>query len=291
TTPTQTTTEPRPRTEWTVEVVEVTDGETMDVRYPNGSIETIRLLGVDTPETSVSQVSPAEWETIPDTVEGRDWLVKWGDRASRFAEDRLAGEEIHIETDPKADRRGYYGRLLVYAFQSESSEISFNERLLTNGYARYYDSTFTEQDTYQQLESSAQSASTGVWGYTAPTTTESSTDGTSPGELVVWDVHADADGNDHDNLNDEYIVFKNTGGSPLDMGGWRISDNAGHSYTVPSDFELGADETVTIYTGSGSDSGSELYWGSSSAVWNNGGDTIVVEDADGKTVVDYSYSG
>ena len=34
----------------TVAIVEVVDGDTMDVRYRNGTTDTVRLLGVDTPE-------------------------------------------------------------------------------------------------------------------------------------------------------------------------------------------------------------------------------------------------
>src|SRR6056297_1742341 len=34
----------------TVTVVEVVDGDTMDVRFENGTVERVRLLGVDTPE-------------------------------------------------------------------------------------------------------------------------------------------------------------------------------------------------------------------------------------------------
>ena len=62
-------------TEWTVTVESVTDGDTMEVRFADGTVETVRLLGVDTPESTVTQVSPDEWESIPDTVEGRDWLA------------------------------------------------------------------------------------------------------------------------------------------------------------------------------------------------------------------------
>ncbi len=37
------------------------------------------------------------------------------------------------------------------------------------------------------------------------------------------------------------------------MGGWTVSDDAGHSYIVHDGFTLGPDETVTLHTGSGTD--------------------------------------
>ncbi|MFU1783012.1 lamin tail domain-containing protein [Haloarcula japonica] len=280
-----------PQDGWTVTFVSVTDGDTMNVRFANGTVETIRLLGVDTPETSVTESSPDEWEDIPDTIDGRDWLANWGDEATAYAEERLAGEEIYIETDPESDRHGYYGRLLVYAYQGQSSETSFNLRLLQNGYARYYSSSFSMSAEYQSAESDARSSNTRVWDYSAsdtPTPTESGSSG-SADDIEIADVHADADGNDHENLNDEYIVLENTGGSAVDMGGWTLADSADHTYYFPSGFSLGPGESVTIYTGSGSDSDDELYWGSSSAIWNNGGDTVIVETDYGETVISYEY--
>lgn len=42
-------------------VVEVIDGDTIDMRLANGTIERVRLLGIDTPETHV-EVQPDEYE-------------------------------------------------------------------------------------------------------------------------------------------------------------------------------------------------------------------------------------
>ncbi|WP_117592536.1 lamin tail domain-containing protein [Haloprofundus halophilus] len=124
--------------------------------------------------------------------------------------------------------------------------------------------------------------------------TETSTPTETPSEstdaaLALIDVHADAEGNDNENLNDEYLVFENTGDEPLDMSGWTIEDEAGHTYTVPSGFTLEPGTQVTLYTGSGTDTDTELYWESSSAIWNNGGDTVIVTDDAGTVVVEESY--
>lgn len=290
-TPTSTPASDGPPTAWTGTIVDVTDGDTMDVRLPNGSIETVRLLGVDTPETSVGRVSPDEWEDIPDTTDGRDWLVNHGDDATSYAEERLEGQEVYIETDPEADRRGYYGRLLVYISQSETAETSFNGLLLQNGYARYYDSEFSEQAVYQDAESTAQQDDIGVWGYSVPeTATDAPAGGSGSGSgVVVASIHEDADGNDNENLNDEYVTFENTGDEAVDLSGWTVSDEADHVYTFPNGFTLEAGAKVTLYTGSGTDTDTELYWGEDNAVWNNGGDTVIVEDDSDNVVDTYEY--
>ncbi len=122
------------------------------------------------------------------------------------------------------------------------------------------------------------------------TATSSPDAGTGSGELALASVHADAEGSDRDNLNDEYIVLENTGDGPLDLSGWTVSDEAGATYTIPDVTTLAAGATITIHTGSGTDTETDLYWESGSPIWNNGGDTVIVTDDDGSTVLNEAYS-
>ena len=129
-------------------------------------------------------------------------------------------------------------------------------------------------------------------GSTSVSSTTVATDGgtsTGAGAFAVKTVHADAAGSDGENLNDEYVVFENTGSETLEMSGWTVSDAAGHSYTIPDDVTLAPGETVTLYTGSGTDTSSELYWGSGSPIWNNAGDTVIVRNSQGHIVLEYTY--
>ena len=140
-----------------VTLVEVVDGDTLKVRFQNGQVENVRLLGVDTPEVS-GGVSPGEFEGIPNTASGRAWLHGWADNASAFVEQELSGAKLTLQTDAQADRRGSYGRLLVYAYYDGglfSSEKLLNEQLLSEGYARLYDSEFSKRQQFAQLESTA----------------------------------------------------------------------------------------------------------------------------------------
>jgi endonuclease YncB( thermonuclease family) len=90
-------------------------------------------------------------------------------------------------------------------------------------------------------------------------------------------------------LNDEYVVVENGGSAGVDMSGWTLSDAAGYTYDFPSGFALDAGATVTLHTGSGTDTSTDLYWGYASAVWNNSGDTATLTDDAGSTVDTYSY--
>ncbi|WP_129116481.1 DUF4350 domain-containing protein [Halegenticoccus tardaugens] len=108
------------------------------------------------------------------------------------------------------------------------------------------------------------------------------------GELTIVEIHEDAEGDDWDNLDDEYVVFGNDGDSALDLTDWQVRDEAEKTYTFPA-FVLDAGAEVTLYTGEGEDTQTELYWDSGSPVWNNEGDTVYVSDADGTLVVEESY--
>lgn len=114
----------------------------------------------------------------------------------------------------------------------------------------------------------------------------SSGDGTG---LVITDIHADAPGNDHENENGEWVVIENQGSFSVDMTGWTLADEADHTYTFPDGFTLDAGASVTVYSGSGTDTDSELYWGSDAAIWNNSGDTAELRDEGGSLVDSYTY--
>jgi len=85
-------------------------------------------------------------------------------------------------------------------------------------------------------------------------------------------------------LSDEWVKVANKGSSPVSLGGWKIEDEGSkHTYIFPS-YTLDAGSTVTVYTKKGTNSATELYWGSSSLIWNNDGDTAYIYDNNGQLV-------
>ncbi|GAA0196691.1 lamin tail domain-containing protein [Haladaptatus pallidirubidus] len=87
----------------------------------------------------------------------------------------------------------------------------------------------------------------------------------------------------------EWVDFKNVSADSVDMTGWIVEDEAGNTYTFPSGFNLASDNTVRLHSGSGSDTTTDLYWGRSSSVWNNDGDTTYLYDANGNLVQKRTY--
>lgn len=256
-----------------VHVVTVIDGDTFDVVFPNGSIERVRLLGVDCPEKSADDNKPGEYDDITDL----ECLAYWGIEAMNFTKSWLEGKDVYIEFDELAGFKGYYGRWLCYVYLLNDTD--FNAELLKRGLARVYEEGECSKESYYlTLQQQAMDARVGLWSCMPES-----------GGVVILTVHYDAAGNDWDNLNDEYVVIKNKGNEAVVMTGWTLSDEAGHVYIFPSGFILGAGATVTIYTGSGTDTQDKLYWGSDSPIWNNDGDTAYLRDNEGNLVDIWSW--
>jgi len=142
-----------------VEVVDVVDGDTVDVRLPDGSEETVRLVGVDTPEVPAEN-DPSEFEGVPDTTAGATCLREAGQNASTYLEGRLAAGDVSLVFDPDTDRRGGYGRLLAHVYVGE---YNVNYDLVASGNARVYDTEFTLRSEFDAAERRARANRTGLW--------------------------------------------------------------------------------------------------------------------------------
>ncbi|WP_135365228.1 thermonuclease family protein [Halosimplex halophilum] len=154
-----------------VEVVSVTDGDTVDVRFDDGTVEEVRVIGIDTPETGENRrfERVQEWRGVGDP----ETLVAYGERASAFARERLAGETVTLSFDPSEPVRGTYGRLLGYLEYEADGERSFyNREVVAAGYARAYHSGVTTHDALARAESDAREAGRGLWAESDPGSTE-----------------------------------------------------------------------------------------------------------------------
>lgn len=107
--------------------------------------------------------------------------------------------------------------------------------------------------------------------------------------LAIEEIAPDAPGDERANLAEESVTLANRGGRTVALAGWSVKDETNHVYEFPDGFELAPGERVTIHTGEGNDSASDLYWGSGNPVWNNSGDTIVLRDREGTVRAHRSY--
>lgn len=139
-----------------VEVLEITDGDTITVEYPSGRNDTIRFAGIDTPETT-SQPEAVNWQY----VESSDCLYNTGQEATTYVEREIqTADSVHIRMSEKGDRRGTFGRLIAFVIVDGDN---LNYELIDNGLARVYDSEFDGRSRFYTAEEEARDNRTGVW--------------------------------------------------------------------------------------------------------------------------------
>jgi len=263
-----------------VQVIDVIDGDTIDVVLLDGSEERVRLLGIDSPEILASRNEPGEYDNITDL----ECLENWGIEAKHYVISIVEGNETEIEFDPKAGCRDTYDRLLAYVFY-DSSDL--NAELVKRGYARVYtEEDFSRESEYITYQKEASESYIGLWDCRVKITPKPTP--SIPGIIDIFYIHEKTAGSERQNLNDEYIIFKNVGSMPVDMKGWELKDAIDNTYTFP-DFVLQPGKKVTVHTGKGVDTETDLYWGSEDGVWNDGGDIVTLLDATGQIINSEKY--
>jgi micrococcal nuclease len=138
-----------------VRVTHVVDGDTIDVRMPGGDEETVRYIGIDTPET-----------VKPDTP------VQCGGPEAHTVNERLVGgRTVTLRFD--AERRDVYDRLLAYVYLPGAGPgghpLFVNAELVRRGLARTL--TIPPNDSFAslfaRLAARAGAAGRGLWGHCA----------------------------------------------------------------------------------------------------------------------------
>lgn len=131
----------------------VIDGDTIVVLLPDGtSTAKVRLIGVDTPETT------------------RGKHDCYGAEATAFVTETLTGTEVLLQPDPSQADTDRDGRLLRYVKYQGSKDqwVDLGYILIRQGYAREY--TYDDkrpadlQADYLAAQEQARTAVTGLWG-------------------------------------------------------------------------------------------------------------------------------
>jgi micrococcal nuclease len=128
-------------------VVRVVDGDTIVVR-DGESDRTVRLIGVDTPET----------------VDPRRPVQAFGREASTFTANLLKGERVWLRSDGDRPRTDRYGRALAYVFRYPEG-LFVNLEIVRQGYGLAYTVfPFEYKKLFLYYERGAREAGKGVWG-------------------------------------------------------------------------------------------------------------------------------
>lgn len=131
-------------------VIRVSDGDTIVVDVA-GVEESVRLIGVDTPETR----------------DPRQPVQCFGQAASAFTKQLIADHPVRLEADPESSNRDRYNRLLRYVYLPSNTLV--NAEIIRQGYGFAYTSfTFTKQKEFEQLEEYARQNNLGLWSACQP---------------------------------------------------------------------------------------------------------------------------
>jgi endonuclease YncB( thermonuclease family) len=126
-------------------VKQFVDGDTVVVDM-NGRPETIRMIGVDTPETH-KPATPVQC---------------YGPEASAYTKTLIGNSLVRLEADPLDTNRDRYGRLLRYVFLPDGTLVE--AKLISEGYGfAYTQFPFQKKDQFVASEHTAKQASRGLW--------------------------------------------------------------------------------------------------------------------------------
>jgi endonuclease YncB( thermonuclease family) len=156
----------RPRV-YRARIISVTDGDTIKVRLASGSRRTVRLIGIDTPESHKPGV-PVECGAKEATASMlRLSFSSPTDTDADGLEDAEGGtgRRVTLKTDPTQDSKDRYGRLLAYVTTSAGSQLQLGQ--LNRGWAKVYvfkKKRFQRYSRYAAAQRSARKANKGVWG-------------------------------------------------------------------------------------------------------------------------------
>jgi len=237
----------------------VIDGDTVQL----SSGEDVRLIGLNAPEIG----------------------QKCSTEALNKLKELVQGKRVILEQDN--DDKDQYGRLLRYIYMGN---IFVNIELVKLGLAHKYEygSNTKYSSQLEQAENEAKQNYGCLWEKSKISYIQDQC-------IYITNFHFNAAGDDNLNLNDEYVTFGNNCSYLIDMTDWTIKDEtASHIYKIPQ-FILKENALFTLYSGSGINTNSALYWGRTegefAAIWNNNGDTLFLRDSNGNLVLTYSYQG
>lgn len=150
----------------TNKIIKVVDGDTVTVEI-NGVRETIRIIGINTPET----------------VDPRKPVECFGQEASSRAHALLDNQTVTLEADSTQGERDKYDRLLRYVFLPNGSD--FGKQMIFEGYAYEYtySTPYKYQQDYKTSQSDAENAKRGLWADAA--CSDATGDSGTPQEATV----------------------------------------------------------------------------------------------------------
>ena len=125
--------------DWAVKVYSVIDGDTFRYRKEDWTLQSVRLLGVDAPESNTARYRTTEcfWE-----------------EAKNYLTNLIKNQYVTLEFDSNSAQSDAYGRMLAYVYLDWKF---VNETLIAEWYAKEYTykTSYIHQSAFKQAEENA----------------------------------------------------------------------------------------------------------------------------------------
>jgi endonuclease YncB( thermonuclease family) len=254
---------------WTGKVTFIGDGDTIYVDVDDdGSARRIpvRFTGLNAMEQTVYSANPAarrgDCHALEATARIEQLIRAAGGRVRLAAQDASSASRRRWRREV-AVRVGGRWRDLGRVLLSEGLAV-----WMPNRYEWYWNRG------YAKLAEQAAAAHRGLW------------DGTSCGRgpqeaaRLALTVNSDADGDDGENLNGEWVRIRNLDAAmSVLLGGWMIQQSSPGRYVLPDWLTLPPGEELTIHVGSGMDTWTELFLGRDTPMFDNAAKHFVGDGA------------
>ncbi len=246
---------------WKAKVKLVADGDTLRVKLKGKKKKVdVRLIGVNAMEmrryshTARKRRGDCMAVAAANSIER---IIK----ANRW--------RVQLAAQKQSSRSGRRIRRSVWV---KSTDLA--RRQLEDGYGLFLSNAdeWAHNGDYQLVAAHARAARRNLWDPNA-------CGGPQQDARLQVVANWDADGSDEQNLNGEYIVVRNLGAAPVDLGGWWVRDswlnwwqgkkNGTPGYRFADGTVLAAQGSVRVHIGCGTETPARRFWCQQSSAFEN----------------------
>jgi len=247
-------------TSWFGTVTNVVDGDTIDIdwdagdEHPDG-LTRIRIAGLDSNETAANECFADAAKVVLSSI-------------------LPVGTHIRLEAQSMASESE--NRPIRHVFKGANYDENVAFPAIDQGLALPI--SFQAEPDYQEQYfgrgETAKAADIGMWAEHACGVPSNTGD-------VAIQVNYNAAGNDNTNLNDEYIEIRNLSASTISLNNWTLRSSArlnGGTIQFPAGQSIAPGGKLTVRSGSGTNSSTNMYLGFSEAWLSNTSDVVYLRD-------------
>ena len=241
---------------WTGKVTFVDDGDTVDVKIDGARKRRVRVTGINTNELTRYSHKAGKRRGACHAVAATNQLERMIKKSHWRV--RLLAQHASSHSGHGRIRRSLQVRIGGRWRDPGAEQLRTGLALwLPNGQERAWN------QSYSDIAKRAAARHVGMYN--------GSSCGRGPAADAQLRVHVnwDAAGDDHSNVNGEWIEVHNLGPRPVRVGRWHVKDSDLKYYALPRWATVPAHGSIYVHVGRGLSHGTSFYWGFGHALFDN----------------------